>query len=56
MLSGSFSVVRKTTFNYHSGFRPDVDGFKGAKEKLKSLLDLDQLNSSKPIHFNAYLL
>jgi hypothetical protein len=57
MLSGSFSVVRKTTFNYHSGLDLMSMDLKGAKEKIKrSLLDLDQLNSSKPIHFNAYLL
>jgi hypothetical protein len=49
MLSGSFSVVRKTTFNYHSGLDLMSKDLKGAKEKIKmSLLDLDQLNSSKP--------
>jgi hypothetical protein len=30
MLSGS-SVIHKTTFDYHSGFRPDVKRFKGKK-------------------------
>jgi hypothetical protein len=52
MLSGSFSVVRKTTFNYHSGLDLMSKDLKGAKEKIKrSLLDLDQLNSSKPNSF-----
>jgi hypothetical protein len=31
-------------------FRPDVDGFKRRqRKKLKVVVDLDQLNSSKPI-------
>jgi hypothetical protein len=32
MLSGSFSVVRKTTFNYHSGLDLMSKDLKGAKE------------------------
>jgi hypothetical protein len=35
MLSGSFSVVRKTTFNYHSGLDLMSKDLKGAKEKIK---------------------
>jgi hypothetical protein len=53
MLSGSFSVVRKTALDYHSGLDLMSKDVKGAKEKIKiSLLDLGKLNSSKP---NAFL-
>jgi hypothetical protein len=55
MLSGSFSVVRKTTFNYHSGLDLMSMDLKGAKEKIK-VVRFRSLNSSKPNHFNAYLL
>jgi hypothetical protein len=52
MLSGSFSVVRKTTFDYHSGLDLMSKDLKGAKERIKmSLLGLDRLNSSKPNSF-----
>jgi hypothetical protein len=52
MLSGSFSVVRKTTFDYYSGLDLMSKDLKGAKEKIKmSLLDLAQLNRSKPNSF-----
>jgi hypothetical protein len=53
MLSGSFSTVRKTTLDYHSGLDLMSKDVKGAKEKIKeSLIDLGKLNSSKP---NAFL-
>jgi hypothetical protein len=53
MLSGSFSAVRKTALDYHSGLDLMSKDVKGAKEKIKiSLLDLGKLNSSKP---NAFL-
>ncbi|CAM3042363.1 type IX secretion system protein PorD [Flavobacterium frigoris] len=53
MLSGSFSTVRKTTLDYHSGLDLMAKDVKGAKEKIKeSLIDLGKLNSSKP---NAFL-
>jgi hypothetical protein len=53
MLSGSFSAVRKTTFDYHTGLDLMSKDLKGAKEKIKiALLDLGKLNSSKP---NAFL-
>jgi hypothetical protein len=53
MLSGSFSTVRQTTFDYHSGLDLMSKDLKGAKEKIKiSLLDLGKLNSAKP---NAFL-
>jgi hypothetical protein len=53
MLSGSFSTVRKTALDYHSGLDLMSKDLKGAKEKIKaSLLDLGKLNSSKP---NAFL-
>ena len=53
MLSGSFSTVRKTALDYHSGLDLMAKDLKGAKEKIKaSLLDLGKLNSSKP---NAFL-
>lgn len=52
MLSGSFSVVRKTTFDYHSGLDLMSKDLKAAKERIKmSLLGLDRLNSSKPNSF-----
>ncbi|MFT4670497.1 MAG: hypothetical protein ACI9HJ_002078 [Ulvibacter sp.] len=52
MLSGSFSVVRKTTFDYHSGLDLMSKDLKGAKERIKmSLLGLDRLNSAKPNSF-----
>jgi hypothetical protein len=53
MLSGSFSAVRKTALDYHSGLDLMSKDLKGAKEKIKiSLLGLGKLNSSKP---NAFL-
>ncbi|PKH68441.1 DUF4835 domain-containing protein [Flavobacterium sp. ALD4] len=53
MLSGSFSTVRKTALDYHSGLDLMAKDLKGAKEKIKaSLLELGKLNSSKP---NAFL-
>lgn len=53
MLSGSFSTVRKTALDYHSGLDLMSKDLKGAKEKIKvSLIDLGKLNSSKP---NAFL-
>ncbi|SEA70778.1 protein of unknown function [Flavobacterium gillisiae] len=53
MLSGSFSAVRKTALDYHSGLDLMSKDLKGAKEKIKvSLIDLGKLNSSKP---NAFL-
>ncbi|PRZ21635.1 type IX secretion system protein PorD [Flavobacterium granuli] len=53
MLSPTFSAVRKTTFDYHSGLDAMSKDLKGAKEKIKtSLLNLGKLNSSKP---NAFL-
>lgn len=53
MLSGSFSTVRKTTLDYHSGLDLMSKDVKGAKEKIKeSLINLGKLNSSKP---NAFL-
>lgn len=52
MLSGSFSTVRKTTLDYHSGLDLMSKDVKGAKEKIKeSLIDLGKLNSSKPNSF-----
>ena len=52
MSSGSFSVVRKTTFDYHSGLDLMSKDLKGAKERIKmSLLGLDRLNSAKPNSF-----
>jgi hypothetical protein len=53
MLSGSFSAVRKTALDYHSGLDLMSKDLKAAKEKIKvSLIDLGKLNSSKP---NAFL-
>jgi hypothetical protein len=53
MLSGSFSAVRKTAFDYHSGLDLMAKDLKSAKERIKiSLIDLAKLNSSKP---NAFL-
>jgi len=53
MLSGSFSTIRKTALDYHSGLDLMAKDLKAAKEKIKeSLLDLGKLNSSKP---NAFL-
>lgn len=53
MLSGSFSAVRKTALDYHSGLDLMSKDLKGAKEKIKvSLINLGKLNSSKP---NAFL-
>lgn len=53
MLSPTFSAVRKTTFDYHSGLDTMSKDLKEAKEKIKtSLLNLGKLNSSKP---NAFL-
>lgn len=53
MLSPTFSAVRKTTFDYHSGLDTMAKDLKASKEKIKSsLLNLGKLNSSKP---NAFL-
>jgi hypothetical protein len=53
MLSGSFSAVRQTIFDYHSGLDGMSKDLKAAKEKIKmSLLGLAKLNSTRP---NAFL-
>lgn len=53
MLSPTFSAIRKTTFDYHSGLDTMAKDSKASKEKIKSsLLHLGKLNSSKP---NAFL-
>jgi hypothetical protein len=52
MLSGSFSVVRKTALDYHSGL--DLMS-KRSKRKIKiSLLDLGKLNETQCVF--AYVL
>jgi hypothetical protein len=53
LLSPSFSEIRKTVFEYHSGLDVMSKDLKSAKEKIKSaLLNLGKLNASKP---NAFL-
>lgn len=53
MISPSFSVIRKTMFDYHAGLDLMSKDLKSAKEKIKSsLLNLGKLHSSKP---NAFL-
>lgn len=53
LLSPSFSEIRKTVFEYHSGLDVMSKDLKSAKEKIKSaLLNLGKMNASKP---NAFL-
>jgi len=53
MISPSFSVIRKTMFDYHAGLDLMSKDLKSAKEKIKSsLLNLGKLHSSK---LNAFL-
>ena len=52
MLSGSFSAVRKTALDYHSGLDLMSKDLKAAKEKIKvSLIDLGKLNALNPMRF-----
>jgi hypothetical protein len=53
MISPSFSEIRDTSFDYHTGLDLMSKDVKSAKEKIKSsLLNLSKLHSSKP---NAFL-
>jgi hypothetical protein len=53
MLSPTYSVIRKTAFEYHSGLDMMTKDVKSAKEKIKSsILALSKLNATKP---NAFL-
>lgn len=53
MLSPTYSVIRKTAFEYHSGLDMMAKDIKSAKEKIKfSILALSKLNATKP---NAFL-
>ncbi len=53
MLAPTFSEVRKTFYEYHSGLDTMTKDVKASKEKIKaSLLNLGKLNASKP---NAFL-
>ncbi|MCG9792604.1 type IX secretion system protein PorD [Flavobacterium algicola] len=53
LLSPTFSVIRSTVTDYHTGLDLMTTDLKGSKEKIKaSLIDLNKLYSSKP---NAFL-
>ncbi|SDX20611.1 type IX secretion system protein PorD [Flavobacterium degerlachei] len=53
IMSPSYSEIRKTSFEYHSGLDVMAKDLKSAKEKIKSaLLNLNKLHASKP---NAFL-
>lgn len=53
MLSPTYSVLRKSSFEYHKGLDLMTTDLKSAKEKVKaSLLDISKLNATKP---NAFL-
>ncbi len=53
LLSPTYSVVRKTMYEYHAGLDTMTKDLKSSKEKIKSsLLSLGKLNASKP---NAFL-
>lgn len=53
MLAPTFSEVRKTIYEYHSGLDTMTKDLKSSKERIKSsLLNLAKLNTSKP---NAFL-
>jgi hypothetical protein len=53
IMSPSYSEIRKTSFEYHSGLDVMAKDLKFAKEKIKSaLLNLNKLHALKP---NAFL-
>jgi hypothetical protein len=53
MLSPTYSAIRKTAFEYHSGLDMMTKEVKSAKEKIKSsIVSLSKLNATKP---NAFL-
>ena len=53
LLSPSYSQIRKTSYQYHSGLDLMSTDLKSAKEKIKlALIDISKLNASKP---NAFL-
>lgn len=53
LLSPTFSEIRQTLFDYHTGLDKMTNDIKGSKEKIKkSIISLNLLNSAKP---NAYL-
>jgi hypothetical protein len=53
IMSPSYSEIRKTSFEYHSGLDVMAKDLKSAKEKIKSaILNLNKLHASKP---NAFL-